>query len=187
MADFEMWSVFWFLCVMCVASVEIHCQLVKVFGICVTSWKQEDTMHGFQQWQDRPGHQACPLQMMHGIQTCSAADIARELDIHWVTKNPTDENRGHCMGLSVPFLFLLDMLHWSKRAVFGAETWLITQNLKLGKGWLIQKLSSPSSKENGSIISKDDHGKLSGDHKHVLVLYFIDHGDTACWLLLWYT
>ena len=135
-------------------------------------------VYGFQQWQDRPGHQACPLQMMHGIQTCSAADIARELDIHWVTKNPTGENRGHCMGLSVPFLFLLDMLHWTKRTVFGAETWLITQNLKLEKGCMIEKLSSSSSKANESVISKDDHGKLSGDHKHVLVLYFLHHGDS---------
>jgi len=69
-------------------------------------------VHGFQQWQDRPGHQACPLQMMCGIQTCSAADIARELDIdwvvhrivqdqldyrevcaHWVPKNPTDDDK----------------------------------------------------------------------------------------------
>jgi len=46
---------------------------------------------------------------------------------------------------------------------------------------MIEKLSSPSSKENGSIvISKDDHGKLSSDHKHVLVLDFLDHGDTVC-------
>ena len=76
-------------------------------------------VHGFQQWQDRPGHQACPLQMMRGVQTCSAADTARELDIdwvvhrtiqnqldyrevcaHWVPKNPTDDDKGHCMGLS---------------------------------------------------------------------------------------
>jgi len=42
---------------------------------------------------------------------------------------------------------------------FGAETWLITQNLKPEKGCVIEKLSSPSSKENRSIvISKDDHG-----------------------------
>jgi hypothetical protein len=30
------------------------------------------------------GHQACPLQMMCIVQTGSAADVARELDIHWV-------------------------------------------------------------------------------------------------------
>ena len=49
--------------------------------------------------------------------------------------------------------------------------WLITQNLKPEK----------SSKENESIvISKDDHGKLSLDQKHVLVLDFLDHGDSVC-------
>jgi hypothetical protein len=57
---------------------------------------------------------------------------------------------------------------------------LITQNLKPEKGCVIEKISSPSSKENGSIlITKDDRGKLSWDHKHVLVLDFHDHGDTA--------
>ena len=40
---------------------------------------------------------------------------------------------------------------------------------------MIEKLSS-SSKENGStVISKDDV-----DHKHVLLLDFLDHGDTVC-------
>ena len=53
MADFEVWSVFWILCVMCVAPVKIHCQLVKVYGVCVIPWKQAGTVHGFQQWQDR--------------------------------------------------------------------------------------------------------------------------------------
>jgi len=49
-----------------------------------------------------------------------------------------------------------------------------------------RKLSSFSSRENGStVISKDDRGKLSWDHKHVLVLDFLDHGDTVCCLLLW--
>ena len=75
-------------------------------------------------------HKACPLQMMCGIRTHSAADIARELDIHWVVhrnvwdeldyrevcahwvpKNPTYDNRAHCMGLYGPFLYPLDMLH----------------------------------------------------------------------------
>jgi len=53
-ANFEVWSVFFlFLCVMCVAPVKIHCHLVKVYGVCVMPWKQADTVHGFQQWQDR--------------------------------------------------------------------------------------------------------------------------------------
>jgi len=53
MADFEVRSVFWFLCVMCVAPVKIPCQLVKLFGVCVIPSKQADTVHGFQQWQDK--------------------------------------------------------------------------------------------------------------------------------------
>ena len=49
-----------------------------------------------------------------------------------------------------------------KESSFGFETWLITQNLKPEKGCVIEKLSSPSSKENGSIfISNNDRGKLS--------------------------
>jgi len=57
---------------------------------------------------------------------------------------------------------------------------LITQNLKPEKGCVKENLSTPSSKENGSIvISKDGHGKLSWDHKLVLVLDFLDHSFTA--------
>jgi len=43
----------------------------------------------------------------------------------------------------------------------------------------MEKLSTPFSKENGSIvISKDDHGKLPWDH--TLVLDFLDYGATVC-------
>ena len=75
----------WFLCVMCVASVKIHCQLVKLYEVCVIPWKQADTVHGLQQWWDRvwQGTKHDPLQMMCGVQIRSAADI-RQLDIHWV-------------------------------------------------------------------------------------------------------
>jgi hypothetical protein len=55
--------------------------------------------------------------------------------------------------------FVISISHVTliKESSFGAETWLITQNLKPEKGCVIEKLSSPSSKENGSIvISKDD-------------------------------
>jgi len=61
----------------------------------------------------------------------------------------------------------------------GAETWLITQIQKPEKGCVIENLSAPSSKENDIVISKDDRGKLSWDHKHMLVLDFLDHGDTG--------
>jgi len=50
---------------------------------------------------------------------------------------------------------------------------------------VIEKLSSPFSKENGSIVvSKEDRGKLSWDRKHVLVLDFLDHGDTVCRIIV---
>ena len=66
-----------------------------------------------------------------------------------------------------------------KGSSFGSETWLITQDLKPGERCVIEKLSSPFNKENGSIvINKDVCFKLSWDHKHVLVLDFLDHGLT---------
>ena len=94
---------------------------------------------------------------------------------HLVPKNPTDDDKDHCMGLvSIGHVTLI------KESSFGADTWLITQNLKPEKECVIEKVSSSSSRENGSIvISKDDRGKLSWDHKHLLVLDFLDHGDTA--------
>ena len=68
--------------------------------------------------------------MMRGVQTRSSADIAIELDIHWVVhrivrgqldyremcahwvpKNRTDDDKAHCVGLYGPFLYPLDMLH----------------------------------------------------------------------------
>jgi hypothetical protein len=60
------------------------------------------------------------------------------------------------------FLVSIGHVTLTKESSFGAGTWLVTQNLKPKKGCVIEKLSSPFSKENGSIlISKDDHGKLS--------------------------
>ena len=139
--------------------------------------------------------------MMCGVQTCSAVDVARELDIHWVVhrivwdqldyrevcthwvlKNPTCVGRAHCMGLSC--------IYWTCYTDKREQYWSLNMVncTKPEKGCAIEKLLSPSSKENGSIvISKDDCGKLSWDHKHVLVLDFLDHGDTVCLLLLWYT
>jgi hypothetical protein len=58
-----------------------------------------------------------------------------------------------------------------KESSFGAEAWLITQNLKPEK----------FSKDNGSIvISLDDRGRLSWYQKHVLVLDLLDYGDIVC-------
>ena len=176
---------------------------MKVYGECVIPWKQTDTVRGFQQWQDRcwPGHQVCTQQMICGVQTHSAADVARELDIHWVVHRivcdqldyremyihwvpkMTKLNVWDCMGLvSIWHVTLI------KEGSFRAKTWLITQNLKPERGSVIEKLLSSSSKENGrNVIGKDDHGKLSRDHKHVLVLDFLDHGDIVGWVLFWHT
>jgi hypothetical protein len=82
------------------------------------------------------------------------------------------------MGL---WVFLVSIGHFTliKERSFGSETWLSMQNQKPGKGCVIEKLSSPSNKENGSIvISKEDCGKLSWGHKHVLVLDFLYLGLT---------
>src|SRR5215475_2334493 len=66
-----------------------------------------------------------------------------------------------------------------KENSFGSKTWLITQSLTPGIGCVIETLSSPSNKENGStVISKNDSDTLSWDHKCVLVLHFRDHGLT---------
>jgi len=80
-----------------------------------------------------------------------------------------------CVGLSC--------IHWICYTDQREKDW--SQNVvnytKPEKGCVIEKLSSPSSKENGSIvINKDNYGKLSWDHKHVLVLNFLDHGDNVC-------
>ena len=56
----------------------------------------------------------------------------------------------------------------------------MANHTKPEKGCVIENLSAACSRENGNIvISKDDCGKLSWDHKHVLVLDFLDHGDTV--------
>jgi len=68
--------------------------------------------------------------MMRGVQTRSAADVARETDIHWVVhrifwdqldysevcahwmpKNPTNDSKAYCMKLYGPFLYPFNMLH----------------------------------------------------------------------------
>jgi hypothetical protein len=62
--------------------------------------------------------------------------------------------------------FLVSVGHITliKESSFGFETWLITQNLKPGKGCLIDILSSPINKENGSIVVNKDH------HHHISVM-----------------
>ena len=89
---------------------------------------------------------------MRGVQTHSAADIARELYIHWVVhrivqdqldyfevcvhwvpKNPADDDKAHCM---IVWAFLVSIGHVTLiiESSFGTEIWLMTQNLKPEKG-----------------------------------------------------
>jgi hypothetical protein len=89
--------------------------------------------------------------MMHGIQTRSAADDARELDIHWVPKNPTDDDSS-LYGTVWAFLVSIGHVTLIKENSFGAETWLITHKLKPEKECVVQKLSSSSNRERGSIV-----------------------------------
>ena len=115
--------------------------------------------------------------MMRGVQTRSAADIAIELDIdwvvhrivwdqldyrelcaHWVTKNPSDDDKV-LYGTVWAFLVFIGHVTLIEESSFGAQTWLITQNLKLEEECVIGKISSPSSKGNGStVISKLENG-----------------------------
>ena len=148
----RLWSIKCVLIYVWCAPVKIYCQLVKVYGVCVILWKQADMVHGFQQWQDRCLHQACPLQMMCGIQTCSAADSARESYRWW---------QSSLYGTVWAFLVSIGHVTLIKDSSFGAETWLITQDQKPKKGCVIEILSSPSSRGHGSIvISKDDCGNF---------------------------
>jgi len=191
MADFStMKCVLIVMCDVCCTS-EIHCQLVKVYGVCVIPWHM---VHGFQQWQDR-----C-WQIMTWAPSMPNADDAWHTDTfscwhHQRARHslgsaqkcpgPTGLQRSMCTlgakeshrwwqcslyGTVWAYLVSIGHVALIKESSFGAETWLITQNLKPEKWYVMEKLSSPSSKENGSIvISKDDHG------------------DTVCWLLLTYT
>ena len=114
---------------------------------------------------------------MCGVQTCSAAGIARELDIRWVVhrivwdqldyrkvcaqwvpKNRTDNTL-------IVWAFLVSNGHATliRESSFGAEAWLITQNLKPEKGCVIEKLPSSCSEKNRSIvINKDDWKTVLG-------------------------
>jgi len=83
------------------------------------------------------------MQMMRGIQTRSAADFARELDIHWVVHRIVRDNwvTEKCvltgcqripwmMTKQTVWAFLVSFGHVTliKESSFGVETWLITQS-----------------------------------------------------------
>ena len=134
------WSVFWFVCVM-FCTTENPLPVGEVYGVCVIPWKQADVVHGFQQWQDRCWQVVtwassmsttddawhtdmfscwCCQRARHSLgsaKNCPGPTGLQVVCAHWLPKNPTDDDRAHCMGLYGPFLHPFDMLHWSKRAV----------------------------------------------------------------------
>ena len=123
MADIEIWSVLWFLCLMCVAPVKIQCQLETVYGVCVIPCKQADMVHGYQQWQDMlaPSMSTTDDAWHTDTFSCWCCQRARDsLDTaqncpgptglqrsvcKLVAKNHTDDDKAYCMGLSC--------IHWT--------------------------------------------------------------------------
>ena len=131
---------------------------------------------------------------MCGVQTCSAADIARELDIHWVehrivwnqldyrevcvywvTKNPKHDNKSHCMGLPC--------ICWTYYTDQREHFWI----------WNMVNYTKPDTRkrmcDRKTIIYlqqrkwKNFHQEQWPwqtvlDHKNVLLLNFLDHGLT---------
>lgn len=205
MADFEVWSVLWFLCVMCVAPVKIQCQLVKVYGVCVIPCKQADTVHGNQQWQDMLATSMsttddawhtdtfscwCCQRARHSLDTaqnCLGPTGLQRSVCKLDAKNPTDDDKAHCMGLYGPFLYPLDMLHWSKRALLKLKHgWLHkTWNQKKDVSQKIYQLCPAKKMETLSSVKMTMANCLRTIIVHVLD--FLDHGDTVGCVLLWYT
>jgi len=69
---------------------------------------------------------------MCGVQTCSVADVARELDMHWVEHRivwTQLDYREVCV-----YWVTKRIQNMMTNRIFGPETWLITQNLTPGKG-----------------------------------------------------
>jgi len=167
--------------VICVAPVQIHCHFETVYGVCVISWKRAETVHGFQHWKDRcwqgvtwaPGMFTTDDTLHTDTHSCGRCQRARHSlgsaqNCTW----PTGLQRSVCTlgakechrwwqssfyGTVWALLVSIGHVILITESIFGAEKWLITQNLKLENGCVIENLSTPSSKENGSIgISKDD-------------------------------
>ena len=201
----SMKCVYIFVCVMCVAPEKSTASWWRCIGICVIPWKQADMVHGYQHWQDML---APSMSTTDDVWCTDAFSCWRQRARHSVGSaqnclGPNGLQRSVCTlgakechrwwqsslyGNVCAFLLSNGHVTLIKEGSFGAGTWLITQNQKGEKGCVIENLSAPISKENGNIvISKDDCGKLSWDHKHVLVLDFLDHVDTVGWVLLWYT
>jgi len=184
MADFEVGSVFWLSCMMCVAPLKIHCQLVKVYGVSVTPWKQADNgewlstvagqMLAYSDLSTKHVHYRWCVADTFSCWCCQRA--RHSLGSAQNCPEPTGLHRSECVrtGCQRILQMMTKLTVWAvivsighvtliKESSFGAETWLMTQNLKPEKGCVREKLSSSSSKENGSIvISKDDWKTVLG-------------------------
>ena len=156
--NFELWSVLWFLCMMCVVPVNIQFPLAKVYGVCIILCKQADTVHGYQQWQDMlaPDMSTTDDAWHTDTFSCWCCQIARySLGCAQNCLGPTGLQRSLCkLGAKNPtwwwqsslygtvWAFLVSIGHVTliKEGSFEAETWLITQNLKPEKGCVIENL-----------------------------------------------
>ena len=101
-------------CVLIVTPLKIHCQLVKVYGVCVIPWKQADMVHGFQQWQDRcwqvesttdnawcTDTSSCWHLQRARHSLGSAQNCPRPTGLHRsVCALGASDDKAHCMGLS---------------------------------------------------------------------------------------
>ena len=140
--------------------------------VCVIPWKQADTVHGFQQWQDRcwqvvtwpPSMSTTDGAWRTDTFSCCYPTDRHSLGSAQNCLGPTGLQRSVCtLGAKKIPQLITKLIVWAflvsiwlvtliKESSFGAETWLITQNLNPEKGCVIEKLSSPFSKENGSIL-----------------------------------
>jgi hypothetical protein len=202
MADWSMKCVLIFVCDVCCTSKQSTARWWRCTAICVIPWKQADMVHGYQEWQDMLAPSMCTAEdvwhtdvfscwccqratrSLGSAQNClGSAGLQRS-----VCKLGAKENHSWWQLIVWDFLVSIGHVTLIKEGSSGTETWLITQIQKPEKGCVIENLSAPSSKESENIvISKDDLGKLSWDHKHVFMLDFLDECDTVGWVSLWYT
>ena len=148
----------------------IHCQLMKVYGVCVMPCKQADNMHGFQQWEDR-----C-WQVVTWAPSMSTTDDAwRTYTFSYLCCRRARHSLGcahNCLGPTglqtslcalgskeshrwwqsslymTVWGFLVSIWHVTliKESSFGAETRVITQNLKPEKGCVTNYHLPPAKK-----------------------------------------
>ena len=138
--------------VLIVAPVKIHCQLVKVYGVCVIPWKQAALVHGFQLWQDRHWRVDSTTDNAWCTDTFSCWHCQRAIHSVGSAQNcpgPTGLHRSACAlgaeesrrwwqsslyGTVWAFLVSIGHVTLIIESSFGTEIWLMTQNLKPEKG-----------------------------------------------------